>query len=363
MAWRPSAGPNSSSSCSSSGSSRRPAPGRNRPTGCASPRRRPTRESTSADRAGQPIRCTRPRARARETKTWSKPRPLTWLERHAGTAPGAAVLGTPAGSPPAWATVLQVAEKSRTSRALPPRPGARQLGEPRELEQALRDWGSAANRRWRRRPTFSIRRRTKTSARRSSIAAAAACRCAGRRWIRSRASGWNRGHRALLRRPRPCPAAAAGDRRRPRQVAGAQLDRRPGQCPRRRRRVVETGEDAQPGDRVAHLGALEERPARPRWKGCRAPPSPPRPGRRSAATSATTAQIPSGVGAGGDQVLDLAGQRLRLGALVAAAPEARPARGSDGRGRATSPPGWRSRNQPASSPSGLERVEVIVVAR
>ena len=53
--------------------------------------------------------------------------------------------------------------------------------------------------------------------------------------------------------------AAAGDRRQPRQVAGAQLDRRPGQRPRRRGRVVGVGEHPQPGDRVAHLGPLEQR--------------------------------------------------------------------------------------------------------
>ena len=40
---------------------------------------------------------------------------------------------------------------------------------------------------------------------------------------------------------------------------GAQLDRRPGQRPRRRGRVVGVGEHPQPGDRVAHLGPLEER--------------------------------------------------------------------------------------------------------
>ncbi len=53
--------------------------------------------------------------------------------------------------------------------------------------------------------------------------------------------------------------AAPGDRRQPRQVAGAQLDRRPGQRPGRRGRVVGVGEHPQPGDRVAHLGALEQR--------------------------------------------------------------------------------------------------------
>ena len=48
------------------------------------------------------------------------------------------------------------------------------------------------------------------------------------------------------------------DRRQPRQVARAQLDRRPCQRPGRGRRVVGVGEHPQPGDRVAHLGPLEE---------------------------------------------------------------------------------------------------------
>ncbi len=52
--------------------------------------------------------------------------------------------------------------------------------------------------------------------------------------------------------------AAPSDRRQPRQVGRAQLNRRPGQRPRCRRRVAGVGKNAQPGDRVAYLRALEE---------------------------------------------------------------------------------------------------------
>ncbi len=71
------------------------------------------------------------------------------------------------------------------------------------------------------------------------------------------------------------------DRRQPREVDRAQLDRRPGQRPRRGGRVVGVGEHPQPGDRVADLGAAEERRrARRGGRGCCAPPSPPRRRRR-----------------------------------------------------------------------------------
>ena len=52
--------------------------------------------------------------------------------------------------------------------------------------------------------------------------------------------------------------AAPGDRRQPGQIGRAQLDRRSGQRPRRRRRVVWIGQHSQPGDRISHLGSLEE---------------------------------------------------------------------------------------------------------
>ena len=50
-----------------------------------------------------------------------------------------------------------------------------------------------------------------------------------------------------------------GNRRQPRQVGRAQLDRRPGQRPRGGSRVSWVGEHPQPGDRVTDLGTLEQR--------------------------------------------------------------------------------------------------------
>ncbi len=115
--------------------------------------------------------------------------------------------------------------------------------------------------------------------------------------------------------------AAPGDRRQPRQVGGAQLDRRPGQRPRRRGRVVGGGEHPQPGDRVAHLGPLEQR-RRPGEVEGDAPLFHSRGDGDAllAGVGDQHADLFRG-GAGGDQVLDLARHRLRLRALVGAAPE------------------------------------------
>ncbi len=111
------------------------------------------------------------------------------------------------------------------------------------------------------------------------------------------------------------------DRRQPRQVGGAQLDRRPGQRPRRGRRVVGIGEHPQPGDRVAHLGALEERRRAGEVEGDAAllhrRRDRPALGRRVVDQHADLLRR----GPGRQQVLDLAGHRLRLRPLVGAAPE------------------------------------------
>src|SRR6187549_2915023 len=116
--------------------------------------------------------------------------------------------------------------------------------------------------------------------------------------------------------------AAPRDRRQPRQVGGAQPDRRPGQRPRRRRRVGRVGEDAQPGDRVADLGALEEGRRTGEVEGDAALLH--RRRDRAAAGRRVVDQDADLLGrrAGGDQVLGLAGDRLRLRALVGATPEA-----------------------------------------
>ena len=53
--------------------------------------------------------------------------------------------------------------------------------------------------------------------------------------------------------------AAAGDLGDAREVDGAQLDGRPGERAHHRAGVARVDEQAQPGEQVAHLGALEER--------------------------------------------------------------------------------------------------------
>ena len=112
--------------------------------------------------------------------------------------------------------------------------------------------------------------------------------------------------------------APPGDRRQPRQVAGAQLDRRPGQRPRRGGGVVGVGEHPQPGDRVAHLGPLEERRRPGEVEGDAALLH--RRGDRAALAGRVGDEDADRVrgGAAGEQVLDLARDRLRLGALVGA---------------------------------------------
>ena len=87
------------------------------------------------------------------------------------------------------------------------------------------------------------------------------------------------------------------------------------------------------------------------------------------AGSATSTQISSGGGAAGEQVLDLAGDRLRLGALVARSARSAScrARGSGARAATASPlAGGASRNHavaepPSASASLLERVELVRV--
>ena len=74
--------------------------------------------------------------------------------------------------------------------------------------------------------------------------------------------------------------APPGDRRQPRQVGRAQLDRRPGQRPRRRGRVVRGRRaPAARRSRRAPRAAGRAPPGRRGGRGCRAPPSPPRPAR------------------------------------------------------------------------------------
>jgi hypothetical protein len=111
------------------------------------------------------------------------------------------------------------------------------------------------------------------------------------------------------------------DRRQPRQVAGTQFDRRPGQRPRHRRRVVGVGQRPQPGDRVAHLGPLEEGSGAGEVEGDAALLHRRRDGAALAGGGGDEDADLLRVGAGGQQVLDLAGDGLGLGALVRALPE------------------------------------------
>ena len=96
----------------------------------------------------------------------------------------------PVGSTPASATAVRWRTKSRVEPLGSRRAQAAARSARRESpnnRSATSGW--AANSRWRRRPTASIRRLTKTSARRSSITAEAVPYSLRKDWIRSRASG------------------------------------------------------------------------------------------------------------------------------------------------------------------------------
>jgi hypothetical protein len=116
--------------------------------------------------------------------------------------------------------------------------------------------------------------------------------------------------------------APARDRRAARQVDRAQLDRRPAERPDGRGRVGGVGEQAQPGDHVADLRALEERAALDQAEGDAAllqgGGDRPRPG---ATVRDRDADPIDGDLLGRQRRLDLARHRLGLGAIVGAAPE------------------------------------------
>ena len=169
----------------------------------------------------------------------------------------------------------------------------------------------------------SIRRRTKTSARSPSNAPAAAPVelqeraqpiARGRRQLRALERGLERGDHVEL--------AAPGDRRAAGEVDRAELDRRPGQRADDRGGVVRIGERAQPGDRVADLGTAEEggRPGAPE----RDVPLLERGGDQPALARGGAGEDADVLGPAlpdASRLLDLAGDRLRLGPLVGAAPE------------------------------------------
>jgi hypothetical protein len=108
-----------------------------------------------------------------ETKTWSNSIPFAAPRASARHAPGAG--GSLAGRLDAGLGDRAEVADEVAGRAvrLAPRPGGGQLGQPREAEQPLGDLGLGGEEALAAQPTRSIRRRTKTSARRSSIAAEA----------------------------------------------------------------------------------------------------------------------------------------------------------------------------------------------
>ena len=164
-------------------------------------------------------------------------------------------------SSPASATAVRWRTKSRTEPRGSRRVQAAASSERRErLCSRSAASGVATKRRWRRSPMRSISRRTKTSARISSNARAAAWCSFRNAWIRSRASGGSCGlsERRLEGRDH-VELATPGDRGAARQVDRAKLDRRTGHRPHHRRRVGRIGEHPQPGEHVADLGPLEER--------------------------------------------------------------------------------------------------------
>ena len=221
--------------------------------------------------------------------------------------------------------------------------------------------GLAANSRWRRRPTRSIRRRTKTSARislervrRGAVQAQEGLNPVARLGRQLRAL-----ERRLERRDH-VELAPPGDRRDLRQVDRAQVDRRPGERadrprPRRRGRRASAARRARRGPR----GAGRRRRRRRTGTGRCAPRARRRPAGPRASRSRRSRRSRSGAHlAGGEQVLDLARDRLGLGAVVLAAPEARDGRGraATRRGRSRRARGCAARNaSTAASPAPRKR--------
>ena len=146
-----------------------------------------------------------------------------------------------------------------------------------------------------------------------------------------------------------------------REVDRPQLDRRPRQRAHDGARVARVHEQPQPGQQVAHLGALEER--RGAATGSTAPRAPrtrPRPPGPRRAPSARARRRPPARRPARDQPLDVGRHRLRLRALGRAAPERDLAVGGVvGRRRAASRSGPRSAPRPPRgrdhAPRGAQR--------
>ena len=145
--------------------------------------------------------------------------------------------------------------------------------------------------------------------------------------------------------------APAGDRRHLREVDRAQVDRRPGERADDRGRVTGVGEHPQPGEHVAHLGTLEE--GRVAGEPERDAALLERRGDQPALAPARAGDHADTLGAdlaGGEQVLDLAGDGLGLGAVVLTAPEANRPGSAQRRAQA------RSRPHPGAPPAATPSV-------
>ena len=294
--------------------------------GRVSPPRRspPTRESTSSVRAGQPIRVQAASSRSSpRAKTWSKPIPLTAGDRHRLHRSGRRGLLAAGRLDPGLGDRAQVLDEA-AGRAvgLAPCPGGRQLGQPCQPEQPLGDLGLGGE------EALAAQPDALDQPPHEDVGAPLLeRRRGGPVEPQEDADPFPRLGLELGTVERRLAAgdhvelAPAGDRRQPRQVAGAQLDRRPGQRPRRRRRVVGVGEHPQPGDRVAHLGPLEERRRPGQVEGDAALLHRRGDGAALAAGIGEEDADRGRCGAGGEQVLDLARHRLRLRTLVRALPE------------------------------------------
>ena len=140
--------------------------------------------------------------------------------------------------------------------------------------------------------------------------------------MRARASGGTSGDSSAARSAGDHVALAPPrDRGAAGEVDRAQLDRRPHQRAHHRTRVLWVGEQAKPGEQVAHLGALEEAGAAHQPVGDAALLQG---GRHQLALVAHGAHQHRGlrrVDAVGDQPLELGRDSLGLRALVLAAPE------------------------------------------
>ena len=280
--------------------------------------------------------------------------PLTCVGSARSTAPGAGGSASSAPTSPASATAAMWRTKSRTEPRGTRRDQSAASSASRErFTRRSAVSGVAAKRRWRRMPTRSISRRTKTSGRIASIAVAAERWSFRKAWIRSRASGRSCGlssaassaetmssfrlRAIVVTRARSAERRSIGGRVRARTTAAASNGSASIRSQARRSRTSALAKnDASPASRN---GTLRSSSAAATSLPCRQP-------------EPTTTQIRSGKRlAGGEKRLDLAGGGLRLRPLPVATPEAN--RAILGLGRA--PPAGRESPRPRRSHCGPKR--------